>query len=108
MLRGVEVSKMEVKVYIKQHQRQDKVVFGVCDKNLIGNTLTKDKFQFHVSENFFGGDLVLLDEIIPLLAHCENFNAVGENVIAHLIKHEIIHPKAVSVINGIPIALKFY
>jgi hypothetical protein len=99
---------MVVKVYIKQHQRQGKVVFGVCDEDLIGKMITKDKFQFHVSETFFGGDLVLLDAIIPFLTKCNNFNAVGENVISHLIKHEIVHPKGVTIINGIPIALKFF
>ncbi len=94
-------------VYIKVHERDHKPVIGICDEELLGQVLKKDKFRFEVTPRFFKGQLIPIEKTLPILRGVGNFNAVGGKVIAFLINHHIIHEDAVLVINEVPVALKF-
>ncbi|MCF2139010.1 MAG: DUF424 family protein [Candidatus Lokiarchaeota archaeon] len=96
----------EIMCYIKIHHQSKDSVVAACDKDCLGQKLKEGKFQYHVSEGFFKGELLPISKVVALLQKSTNFNVVGENIITKLVELKIIHPEGVLEIEGIPIALK--
>ena len=92
--------------YVKIHRQGSNVVVGACDEKCLGLKLSKDKFQFTVTNAFFEGKRVTLEEAITILKNSNNFNAVGLQIIQALITQNIVHPEGVLEIDGTPIAIK--
>jgi hypothetical protein len=74
----------------------------VCDADLLGRTLKEDKFAFHVSEKFYKGSLVSLEEAVELVWQCNVVNMVGRTIVKKALEKGLVHPDAVLEINGIP------
>ncbi|MHA1766702.1 MAG: DUF424 family protein [Promethearchaeota archaeon] len=96
-----------MKCFIKIHSQSKDQVIGVCDENCLNMHLKQGKFSYHVSEAFFRGNLISIEEAIKYLKNSSNFNAVGTNIIKALIEAEIIHADGVIKIKDTPIAIKF-
>jgi uncharacterized protein len=96
-----------VDCFIKVHSNSENTVIGVCDKEVLGRTLRSGIYCYQVSEAFFKGKLIPIEEAIEVLKKSHNFNAVGKNIIAELLKNKIIHPEGTLEIEGVPIALRF-
>lgn len=92
-------------VFLKIHKNLNQIVVGVSDEECIGKTYKQGKFCFSVSEAFFKGDLIPIDQAISILKKSANFNAVGNNIIQTLVKLELIHPEAIIEIDNTPIAI---
>lgn len=95
----------QLKCYIKIHQQGTAQTIGVCDEDCMGRLVKKGKYRFHVSEQFFKGELVSLQQALKILKNSNNFNAVGKNLIHNLIAEQIIHSEAVLEIEDLPIAI---
>jgi hypothetical protein len=93
-------------VFLKIHPRSPESVIGVCDEECLGQILKQGKFCYNVSEGFFHDKLVSIEDAVKVLRFSKNFNAVGTKIIKALIDEKIIHPDAVLMINGTPVALK--
>ena len=102
----METEENEKVCYVKVHRQGSKVAVGVCDIGCLGKKFKNGKFQFVVSEAFFGGKQATLDESINILENCDNFNAVGRRIVTELIKRKMIHPEGVVEIEDTPIAIK--
>ena len=98
---------LTVQCYIKVHTKQQHQVVAVCDESCLGKKIKGDDFSYDVSENFFNGQLVSVEDALKILQRSGNFNAVGKNVINGLIQLGVIHESGSVVIDDIPIALKF-
>ena len=95
-----------MKVYLKIHQRNELETIACCDEDLLDKCFDEGSIKIHISEQFFGGVLLNLDEAVDILKNATNFNIVGENIITKLIDHNILPKEGVRSINGIPMALK--
>jgi len=93
-------------VFLKLHKRGQQTVVGVCDKVCLNEIYKSGSYRFHVSEAFFKGELVSIDEAFDVLSQSDNFNAVGPNIVGKLIAEKIIHPDGIITIDGIPIAIR--
>ncbi|MFW5895578.1 MAG: DUF424 family protein, partial [archaeon] len=59
-----------------------------------------------ISEQFYGGELMEINEAIEILKNVNNFNLVGKRIIEFAIEHKIHPEEGVRSINGVPMALK--
>lgn len=77
-------------------------VVGMCDENLLGRTFREGDLVLEVSEEFFGGDLLELDEALHIAETSENVMAVGEVIVSKLVEVGLAHPESVLRIAGVP------
>ncbi|MCK4281087.1 MAG: DUF424 family protein [Candidatus Lokiarchaeota archaeon] len=95
-----------MQVYLKIHSQGGTEVIAVCDNDLLNKELCEDNFKLKISNDFYGGKLIDIDEAINLLAISSNFNIIGNNIIRKAIKSGIINESIIKKINNIPLALK--
>jgi hypothetical protein len=89
-------------VYIKVRETHEHTVVALCDEELLGKTLVKGSVKFKVSEEFYGGDLVDLEQCIPQLERATIANMVGKATVQAAIDAGFVHEKAVVYIDGHP------
>ena len=95
-----------MKVYLKIHRRNEIETVACCDEKLLNQTFSERDFKIAISEPFFGGDLMSMEEAIDILRNASYFNIVGENIVNNIIAHNILPKEGIRCINGIPMALK--
>jgi len=89
-------------VYVNLQKRGKCVLLATCDVEVLGKTLKEGKIVFHVSEKFYKGLKVNVDEAIELMKQSSIVNMVGENVVRKAIEAGLVHPEAVLLISGVP------
>ncbi|MGV9203641.1 MAG: DUF424 domain-containing protein [Promethearchaeia archaeon] len=95
-----------MKVYLKIHNwKKDKTV-ACCDENLLEKVFKEGDLRIEISEQFYGGELMEINEAIEILKNVNNFNLVGKRIIEFAIEHKILPEEGVRSINGVPMALK--
>lgn len=78
------------------------VLLAICDIDLPGKTLREGKIVFKVSEEFYRGDEVDLEEAINMIESSTIVNMVGTNVVKRAMERGYVHPEAILTIQGIP------
>ncbi len=91
-------------VYVKVHESGSERIVAICDEELLGKTLYDEerRLRFHVSEQFYGGDLVRVEEALVEAMNATILNIVGERIVRAAIERNLIHPEAVIKIAGVP------
>ena len=97
----------EIKFYLKIHSRGKESCIGVCDEDCLGRVLEEGELKFKVSNYFFEGELVDLENVLRILKRSYNYNVVGKNICEAMIEEGILHAEGIKEIEGIPIAIKF-
>ena len=93
-----------MKVYLKVHMNENIETIACCDAELLNQVFKEGNLRIEVSNRFFGGKLLNLEEAILILENASYFNIVGEKIIKKAIECEIIqHYKN---IGGVPMALR--
>lgn len=69
---------------------------------MLGKTLKQGKIVFRISEKFYKGSLVTVEEAIDLIQHATIVNMVGERIVKRAIQENLVHPNAVVEIAGVP------
>ena len=95
-----------MKVYLKIHIRDDCETIACCDEELLNQIFKEGNLRIEISNRFFGGRLINLEEAISILQNASFFNIVGEKIIKEAINRKILTKEGVRYINGIPMALK--
>lgn len=95
-----------MKVYIKIHSRSDIETVACCDETLLGKCLKEGVLKLDITEHFFGGNLIALNDAIKILKCSQNFNIVGENIINAAIMNKILPKDGGRKIAGVPMAMK--
>jgi hypothetical protein len=67
---------------------------------------TEGNLRIEISDQFFGGGLVNIEDAIEILKSAPFFNIVGENIIEKAINCKLLSKDGVQLINGVPMALK--
>jgi uncharacterized protein len=75
---------------------------NVCDADLIGQTLTEGKLRMHISEEFFGGDLVEEDEAARIIKESSMISLAGPKSVNIALSNKLASPQAVREIQGVP------
>lgn len=95
-----------MQVYLKVHTQGTTEIIAVCDDDLLNKELHEDNFKLKISNDFYGGKLIDIDEAINRLSMTSNFNIIGNNIIRKAIKSGIILESSIKKIDNIPMALK--
>ncbi|MFX0019188.1 MAG: DUF424 family protein [Candidatus Hermodarchaeota archaeon] len=95
-----------MRVYLKIHIRNEIETVACCDELLLNQIFTEGKLRIEINEQFFGGNLIDIDDAIEILKDASYFNIVGENIINKVIDLKILPKEGVRSINGVPMALK--
>ena len=95
-----------MRVYLKIHHRNDIETVACCDEHLLNQVFKEGNLRIEVSHQFFGGNLVNIEDAIDILKQTPFFNIVGECIINEAVSCKILPREGVRFINGVPMALK--
>ena len=95
-----------MKVYLKIHRRNDIETVACCDEALLNHIFTEGNLRIEINSNFFGGDLLSIDQALEILKEASYFNIVGENITNKAIDLQLLPKDGVKKINNIPMAIK--
>ncbi|HWQ67612.1 MAG TPA: DUF424 domain-containing protein [Methanospirillum sp.] len=79
-------------------------VAGLCDRELVGTTLTEGALNVIISPSFFGDTPVSEEEVLAALRNCDNINIFGERCISLAVKNGIFERDSCREIAGVPYA----
>jgi len=95
-----------MKVFLKIHIRNEIETVAACDEELLNQVFKEGNLRIEISNQFFGGNLINIDDAIYILKQASYFNIVGEKIINKAIDCQILPKEGVRFINGVPMAMK--
>lgn len=95
-----------MKVFLKIHNRNEIETVACCDEDLLNKVFKEGNLRIEISDHFFGGNLINLDDAISILKQASCFNIVGDVIINKAIESQVLPKEGVRKINGIPMAMK--
>lgn len=95
-----------MKVYLKIHRRNGMETIACCDECLLNQIFREGNLKIEITNQFYGGNLLNIEEAIEILKESNNFNIVGEGIIKMAIDKKLVPKEGVRSINGVPMALK--
>jgi hypothetical protein len=91
-----------LEVYIKLRKIGGNVLLAVCDAEILGKTLREGEIVFCITEQFYKGAKVTIEEAVTMIANSTIVNLVGKNIVGEAIESGYVHPEAVLNIEGVP------
>ena len=93
-------------MYLKIHKEPGGGrVVAVCDRELLGQTLTEGDIQITISDYFYGNVPASEEEVRHALADATNANIIGERVVEIAISLGCIERSSCLMIGSVPHAL---
>lgn len=92
-------------MFLRIHRSMDnKEVVGICDRELIGQTLTEGDVSVQITESFFGNRPASEEEIIRVLNTSDNISIFGKRCIDLAIDKGFLEEESCRIIAGVPCA----
>jgi hypothetical protein len=82
-------------------------MLNICDEDLLGRVIKKNKLQINISKSYYGQRLVDEDEARKLMKDSSIINMVGTQTIEMSIELEIGSRQGVKVIDEVPFLIVF-
>jgi len=95
-----------IRVYLKVHIKNDLETIACCDEELLNQVYKEGNLRIEISNQFFGGNLIDLEDALLIIKEATCFNIVGEKIIKKAVECKLLPKEGVRYINGVPIALK--
>ena len=96
---------MQFSVRISDYQKNTMV--NMCDAELIGKDVVDGKLKIHISESYYGKQLVDKEDAISYLKSASIMNLVGKETISLAINLGIGSESGVKIISDIPFLIIF-
>ena len=96
---------MQYSVRISDYQKN--TILNMCDAELIGKDVVDGELKIHISENYYGKQIVDKAEAISLLSSASMLNLVGKETISLAINLGIGSESGVKIISGVPFLIIF-
>ena len=77
------------------------VLLAICDEELLGKTLREGKIVFKISEDFYKGKKISIDQAVSMIENSTIINIIGNECVKKAIENGFVHPEAVLKIEGI-------
>lgn len=95
-------------MYVKVHEAYRAIV-AICDTHLAGKKFEEGRFQLDIRENFYKGQEITDEKLIPLIKNYAKedatFNIVGKEAVETCMKAGLISKEGVKAIQGVPYAM---
>lgn len=88
-------------ILVKIHKGEHDVA-AICDKDLLGKTLSEGEIEVNVSEHFYGGEEKSEAEVKEIMKECDNLNILGKESVELTIKLGVIEKENVIYVEGVP------
>ena len=95
-----------MRVYLKIHIRDECETIACCDEELLNQVFIEGNLKIEISNRFFGGNLIRIEDAIDVLKQASFFNIVGEKIIEKAIECNLLPNEGIRFINGVPMAIK--
>lgn len=95
-----------IRVYLKVHIKNDLETIACCDEELLNQVYKEGNLRIEISNQFFGGNLIDLEDALLIIKEATCFNIVGEKIIKKAVECKLLPKEGVRYINGVPMALK--
>ena len=82
-------------------------MLNICDFDLLGKTLTRDKFSIKIDEKYYGEKTINKEKATELLKNCDSINLVGNEIISLSTSLGIGSLEGIKKINDIPFLIVF-
>ena len=82
-------------------------MLNICDSDLLGKTITRDKFSIKIDEKYYGEKIINKEKAIELLENCNSINLVGNEIISLSVSLGIGSLEGIKKINDIPFLIVF-
>ena len=82
-------------------------MLNICDSDLLGKTITRDKFSIKIDEKYYGEKIVNKEKATELLKNCNSINLVGNEIISLSVSLGIGSLEGIKKINDIPFLIVF-
>ncbi|MDD1729177.1 MAG: DUF424 domain-containing protein [Methanospirillum sp.] len=93
-------------MYLRIHRSAgSQEVVGICDRELLGTTLTEGDLNVVISPTFFGETVATQEEVLAALSDCRNINMFGERCVSLAIQQGYVDKEACRMIAGVPHAV---
>ncbi|MDC3254701.1 DUF424 domain-containing protein [Nitrosopumilus sp.] len=92
---------------VRTSDYQKNTMVNMCDVELIGKVVIDGKLKIHISENYYGKQIVDRNEAISLLKSASIMNLVGNDTISLAIDLGIGSESGVKIISDIPFLIIF-
>ena len=87
--------------YFNLKKEGNNVLLAICDEELLGKTLREGKIVFQISEDFYKGKKISVDQAVSMIENSTIINLIGNECVKKAIENGFVHPEAVLKIEGI-------
>jgi hypothetical protein len=101
-LRGQIPCKLIIKMIVKTHTDNGRLVLAVCDEDLSKKKIEEGNKILDLTSNFYLGDKKTDLELKDLIDQAYMINAVGRKTIDFLIKEKLISPEELFYVGKVP------
>jgi len=96
---------MQFSVRISDYQKN--TMLNMCDIELIGKDIVDGELKIHISESYYGTQIIDKDEAVSLLKSASILNLVGKETISLATELGIGSKDGVKIISDIPFLIIF-
>ena len=86
---------------------QNNSMLNICDAELLEKKISKDDINIHISKNYYGEQLVELNEAKTLLKNSSVINMVGKEIISLSTSMGIGSKNGIKKIDGVPFLIVY-
>lgn len=91
-----------MRVYMNQIQREGEYIVAICDQEILGQSFEEGDRCIHISEHFYKGKLVSVEEGLAAMEQATIANIVGERIVSEALKANLIQERGIIRIQNIP------
>lgn len=96
-----------MRFFVRTSNYQNSRMLNICDEDLLGKVIKKDKLQINISKSYYGQQLVEKSEAENLMKNSLILNLVGKQTIDMSIELKIGTRQGVKVIDDVPFLIVF-
>jgi hypothetical protein len=94
--------KKEHFVYLNIITSKKQKVIAICDEDILGKTYREGKLKLEISEEFYKGFRVSLNEAINYVSDADIANLSGKIIVNSVVKKGLANPNAIIAVSGVP------
>ncbi|MEM2123345.1 MAG: DUF424 family protein [Candidatus Bathyarchaeia archaeon] len=89
-------------VYVRIAHLKGRRLVAICDEGILGKTFREGRLKLEVSEQFYKGSLLPMDEAVKLVVDSDIANLTGRSIVDAILREGLADRRAVITISGIP------
>lgn len=89
-------------VYVKTIVCKGQRLVAACDEDILGKTFREGKLKLEVTEQFYKGIRLSMDEAVKLIGDADIANLSGKSIVDAVLREGLADQRAVISISGVP------